>query len=207
MELDPAGRLVRASDAADPVDPELRAYSVTPMPAIDRAVSTTSDMWSQANGTSFQLWRLSDLTLLKTVPLPQGPLGYEHRDPAEVRLLPDSTTAIMTTFTCAMYLLHDLETDEPWAELIHVMPWETYDTDECGVPFTRDRFWLQTYANSDGSSLISMDISDPSHPVVLDELTLEERDYIEQPEVREPVTAGVPPAGAVSQAGEGQEEE
>jgi len=172
-ELDPSGKLIRASDAADPADPELRAYSVTPIPAIDRAVSTTSDMWGVAQGTSFQVWRLSDLTLLKTVRLPHGPLGYEHRDPAEVRLLSDSTTAIMTTFTCAMYLLHDLERDEPWAELVHVMPWETYDTDECGIPATRGRFWVQTYANSNGSSLISIDISDPSNPVVLDKLTLD----------------------------------
>ncbi|UCF21544.1 MAG: hypothetical protein JSU87_09230 [Gemmatimonadota bacterium] len=174
VELDPGGRLVRASDAADPVDPELRAYSVTPIPTIDRAVSTTSDMWAQAQGTSFQVWRLSDLTLLKTIRLPRGPLGYEQRDPAEVRLLPDSTTAILTTFSCAMYLLHDLESDEPWAELIHVMPWQTYDTDECGIPLTRGRFWVQTYAHSDGSALVALDISDPSNPVVVDRLTLEQ---------------------------------
>ena len=174
VELDPAGVFVRASDAADPVDPELRAYSVTPIPTIDRAVSTTSDMNIEAEGTSFQVWRLSDLTLLKTVRLPEGPLGYEHRDPAEVRLLTDSTTAIMTTFTCAMYLLHDLDTNTPRAELIHVLPWETYDTDECGIPLTRGRFWVQTYAHAGGSSLVSMDISDPSSPVVVDEFVMEE---------------------------------
>jgi hypothetical protein len=174
VELDPAGVFVRASDAADPVDPELRAYSVTPIPTIDRAVSTTSDMKIEAEGTSFQVWRLSDLTLLKTVRLPEGPLGYEHRDPAEVRLLTDSTTAIMTTFTCAMYLLHDLDTNTPRAELTHVLPWETYDTDECGIPLTRGRFWVQTYAHAGGSSLVSMDISDPSSPVVVDEFVMEE---------------------------------
>ena len=174
VELDPVGRLVRASDAADPADPELRAYSVTPIPRIDRAVSTTSDMWAEAQGTSFQVWRLSDLELIETVRLPEGPLGYEHRDPAEIRLLPDSITAIMTTFSCAMYLLHDLETEAPWAELTNVLPWENYETDECGIPLTRGRFWVQTYANSSGSSLISMDISDPSGPVVLDKLTLVE---------------------------------
>ncbi|MFQ5530242.1 MAG: hypothetical protein ACE5FP_07810, partial [Gemmatimonadota bacterium] len=133
VELDPSGRLVQASDAADPVDPEIRAYSVTPIPNINRAVSTTSDMWAEAQGTSFQVWRLSDLRLLSTIPLPRGPRGYEHRDPAEVRLLSDSTTAILTTFTCAMYLLHDVDEDEPWPELIHTMPWSTFDTDECGI--------------------------------------------------------------------------
>jgi hypothetical protein len=173
VELDPIGRLVRASGAADPVDPELRAYSVTPIPKIHRAVSTTSDMWAVAQGTSFQVWGLSDLELLHTIRLPVGPRGYEHRDPAEIRLLPDSTTAIMTTFTCAMYLLHDLETEAPWAELINVLPWETYDTDECGIPLTRGRFWVQTYAHSGGSALISMDISDPFDPVIVDRLTLD----------------------------------
>lgn len=174
VELNPAGGLVRAASAADTADPELRAYSVTPIPALDRAVSTTADMWGEAQGTSFQVWRLSSLELLATVRLPPGPRGYEHRDPAEVRLLSDSTTAILTTFTCAMYLLHGLDTGEPHAELVYVMPWETYETDECGIPLTRGRFWVQTYANAKGSKLVSLDISDPSHPVVLDELTMDE---------------------------------
>jgi hypothetical protein len=173
VELDPSGTFVRASAATDPVDPELRAYSVTPIPRIDRAVSTTSDMWERAAGTSFQVWRLSDLELLKTVRLPEGPLGYEHRDPAEVRLLADSTTAIMTTFTCAMYLLHGLETDEPRAELVNALPWESYPN-HCGIPLTRGDYWIQTYAQTSGSALISIDISDPSHPSEVDRLTLDE---------------------------------
>ncbi|MCL7967388.1 MAG: hypothetical protein M8857_09770 [marine benthic group bacterium] len=173
VELDPAGRLVRSADAADPVDPELRAYSVTPIPSIDRAVSTTTDMRMEANGTSFQVWGLSDLTLLKTVPLPPGPSGHEHRDPAEVRLLPDSATAILTTFSCSMYLLHGLDTDAPGAELVYTLPWATYDTDECGIPLTRGGYWIQTYAHSTGSALVSLDISDPTRPVEVDRLTLE----------------------------------
>jgi hypothetical protein len=173
VELDPSGTFVRASAASDPVDPELRAYSVTPIPRIDRAVSTTSDMWEKAGGTSFQVWRLSDLELLETVRLPEGPLGYEHRDPAEVRLLPDSTTAIMTTFTCAMYMLSGLETDEPWAELVNVLPWDSYPN-HCGIPLTRGDYWIQTYAHTDGSALIAIDISDPANPVEADRLTLDE---------------------------------
>ena len=174
VEFEPDGTVVRASDAADPVDPELRAYSVTPIPAIGRAVSTTSDMHAVHVATSFQVWRLSDLALLRTVPLPGGPRGTEHRDPAEVRLLADSTTAMMSTFTCALYLLHDLAADEPRAELVYSLPWESYDTDECGIPVTRGRFWVQTYAHSEGSALVSLDISDPSRPVEVDRLTLED---------------------------------
>jgi len=173
VELNPSGGFVRASAAADAVDPELRAYSVTPIPRIDRAVSTTSDMWEKAAGTSFQVWRLSDLELLKTVRLPEGPLGYEHRDPAEVRLLSDSTTAIMTTFTCAMYLLHGLDTEDPWTELVNVLPWEGYPY-HCGIPLTRGDYWIQTFAHADGSALISLDISDPANPVEVDRLSLDE---------------------------------
>jgi hypothetical protein len=173
VELAPDGAFVRASAAADPVDPELRAYSATPIPKLDRVVSTTSDMWEEHVGTSFQVWRLSDLSLLRTIRLPEGPLGYENEDPAEVRLLPDSVTAIMTTFTCAMYLLHDLETDAPRAELVSVLPWDAYPN-HCGIPATRGRYWVQTYAYGDSSALISLDISDPANPVEVDRFTLEE---------------------------------
>lgn len=174
VELGPAGTFVRAADVADPRDPEIRAYSVTPIPRLDRAVSTTSDMHAEAMGTSFQLWRLSDLTLLETVVLRPGSRGYEHRDPAEVRLLADSVTAMMTTFTCALYRLHGLEGEAPEAELVSVLPWSDYQTDECGIPATYGHVWLQTYAHSAGSALLSYDVSDPSNPVLVDELTWEE---------------------------------
>ncbi|NNF28509.1 MAG: hypothetical protein HKN73_14890 [Gemmatimonadetes bacterium] len=171
VELDAAGDFVRAVDAADPADPELRAYSVTPIPKLDRAVSTTSDMRAEREGTSFQVWRLSDLELLRTVRLPRGPAGYEHKDPAEVRLLSDSVTALMTTFTCALYLLDGLDGESPSAELVNALPWSDYLTDQCGIPATWGNIWLQTYAHSTGSWLISFDISDPSRPVELDRLS------------------------------------
>lgn len=170
LELTSSGDFVRATDVADPVDPELRAYSVTPIPRIDRAVSTTSDMWAVRTATSFQVWRLSDLELLRTVRLEPGPGGYEHRDPAEVRLLSDSVTAMMTTFTCALYLLRDLEGENPSAELVNALPWSSYETDECGIPATWGDIWLQTYRHSDGAWLVSFDVSDPTNPVELDRL-------------------------------------
>jgi len=174
LELDPTGALVRAVDVADPADPEIRAYSVTPIPRLNRAVSTTSDMHAEAKGTSFQVWRLDDLSLVKTVVLEPGERGYEHRDPAEVRLLSDSTTAMLTTFTCALYRLHGLDSEEPRAELVHVLPWSDYETDDCGLPATYGDIWLQPYAHSTGSSLLSFNISDPSNPVLLDELKWDE---------------------------------
>lgn len=174
VELDPSGTLVRASDAADATDPELRAYSVTPIPRLDRAVSTTSDMHGEVPGASFQVWRLSDLRLLKTVVLEPGERGYEDRETAEVRLLSDSVTAIMTTFTCATYRLHGLDSNQPTAELVNVLPWSTFETDSCGIPATYGNIWLQTYQHSTGSSLMSFDVSDPSSPVLLSQLEWDE---------------------------------
>ena len=134
------------------------------------------DGWvMEVMGSSFQVWSLPDLTLLATVRLPEGPLGHEHLDPAEVRLLSDSTTAILTTFTCSMYLLRDLDSDEPWAELVHTFPWDGYEAGDCAIPATRGRWWVQTWTHASGSALVSLDMSDPSAPIVVDELTMEER--------------------------------
>jgi len=49
-----------------------------------------------------------------------------------------------------------------------------YETDDCGLPATYGDIWLQPYAHSTGSSLLSFDISDPSSPVLLDELKWDE---------------------------------
>jgi hypothetical protein len=171
VELDSAGNFVQSVDVENAVDPDLRAYSVTAIPSLDLAVSTTSDMRAEKNAYSFQTWRLSDLTPLRTVLLPEGSKGYEHKDPSEVRVLSDGKTAMLATFTCSLYLLHDLTSDSPRAELVYSFPWSSYDTDECGIPLTRGNFWIQTYAHSRGSAVYSLDISDPSHPVVVDSLT------------------------------------
>ena len=85
----------------------LRTYSALPIPALDRIVSTTTDMDDTNPYTShtLQVWRLSDLTLLHTFALPQGPLGDEANYTAEPRLLEDGRTVLVSTFNCGLYLL------------------------------------------------------------------------------------------------------
>ncbi len=136
VELDPLGEFVRGSDAADPVDPELRPYSLAPIPGLDRVVTTTGDMWIKLEGRSVQIWRLSDLSLLKTVLLPPGPRGNEHLDVAEARLLDDGKTVIVTTFHCGMYALTGVDTDDPVIDFVYGFPFESYQAgDECGLPW------------------------------------------------------------------------
>jgi hypothetical protein len=170
LELDASGNLVRAADAETPVDPELRAYSVKPIPELGIAVSTSSDMNMAYTGRSFQTWTLPDLQPIATVLLPPGPDGDDRNEPSEVRLLADGKTAVMGTFTCALYLLNDLDTDEPWAERISVLPWETWDTDDCGIPFVVGNYWIQTHSWSGGSEILSIDLTDPHNPAIVGQL-------------------------------------
>lgn len=172
VELDPKGNFIRGTDAADPTDPELRPYSVTPIPHLDRVVTTTGDMWMKLEGRSVQIWRLSDLSLLHTLLLPPGPRGNEHLDVAESRLLDDGKTLIVTTFHCGTYVLSGVDGDAPKIEFVGSLPFESYEAgDECGVPWRSGKFWIQP--NQGTSSLTVSDLSDPYHPQKVDELVLE----------------------------------
>jgi hypothetical protein len=168
VELDPLGEFLRGTDAADAVDPELRPYSLAPVPNLDRVVTTTGDMWLKLLGRSVQIWRLSDLTLMKTVLLPPGPRGDENLDVAEARLLDDGRTLIVTTFRCGMYVLSNIETDHPAIDFVYSFPFEAGD--ECGLPWRIGHYWIQTVDTT--NSLHVLDISDPRRPQLVSELFL-----------------------------------
>lgn len=166
VELDTLGGFVRGSDAANPVDPEVRPYSLAVIPELDRAVSTTSDMRSEHVAGSVQIWRLSDLELLHTLRLPHGPSGNEGYWTAEPRVLSDGRTVVVSTFTCGLHLLEGLETEAPEARLVRTFPFE--NPRECALPVVKGRYWVQTVATT--RSLVSLDMSDPAEPRQVDEL-------------------------------------
>ena len=69
VEMDDEGRLVRAASTADPSrrDDLLMAYSVLPLPDMDRVIVTNSSMREEdPNGHTYQVFRLSDLKRLST---------------------------------------------------------------------------------------------------------------------------------------------
>jgi len=168
-ELDDRGQLLRAASAADPLDPDLRPYSLAVVPQLDRVVTTSADMRGISVGRSVQVWRLSDLVLLQTVLLPPGPRGDEHLHPAEVRLLGDGESVMVTTFHCGMYVLSELD-GIPVAKLARSFPWSPVqgeDTD-CNVPVRFGRFWAQPVGTT--GSVVVMDVSRPDEPVIVDEL-------------------------------------
>ena len=70
VEIDDSGKVVRSVSTADPAFPDalLMPYGVAVLPDQDRIVSTNSSMHDAdlLSGVTYQVWRLSDLKLLKT---------------------------------------------------------------------------------------------------------------------------------------------
>lgn len=162
VELTPAGIPVRSASADAPgLDPATRVYSAAIVPALDRIVSTTTDMDGESEASrQLQVWRLSDLTLLSTISLPDGPPGDEESLTAEPRLLADGRTVLVSTFNCGLYLLVGLDSEAPTARLVATFPRkpETY----CAIPVIAGHYYLVTVPA--WNAVVSLDISDPARP-------------------------------------------
>jgi hypothetical protein len=169
VELDSRGNYLRGADAADPdVDPDLRPYSLAILPELDRVVTTTADMHGELLARSVQLWRLSDLALSKTLLLPKGERGDENFMPAEPRVLADGRSVIVSTFSCGLYLLTELASESPTVTHLKTFPYEP--PHRCALPVRLGDYWVQTVPTSE--SLVSLDVSDPLHPKLVQELKL-----------------------------------
>ena len=171
VEMTPAGAIVRSSPAEGPGVPEgVRPYSAAIVPALDRIVTSTTDMdpKNPYRANQVQIWRLSDLALLHTITLPAGPLGDEGDLTAEPRLLADGRTVMVSTFNCGLYLLDGIEGDHPAGRLVGTFPRKerTY----CAIPVVAGSYWITTVPSYPG--VVSLDISDPAHPRESSRLTL-----------------------------------
>lgn len=160
-ELTNTGAVVRTANANVPgVDPRVRPYSAAIMPAIDRVFTTTTDMDGKDEINDVQLWRLSDLTLLKTFTLPNGPRGNEGALTAEPRLLPDGKSLLVSTFNCGLYHVSGLDTPTPTAKLVASFPMKPKT--HCAIPSIVGHYYVVTVPAY--SAVVSLDISDPLHP-------------------------------------------
>jgi hypothetical protein len=172
VEFDAAGRVVRSAPAAVPaIDPAIRPYSLAVLPAIDRVVTSATDMHLHVRSRAIQVWRLSDLALLQTILLPPGPRGDENWLTAEPRALADGRTVLVNTFTCGLYRVNGLTGDKASVEWVYSTPWqESAGKRFCAVPVVAGRFWLQT--SGPEHAVLSLDVSDPSRPREVSRLTL-----------------------------------
>jgi hypothetical protein len=162
VEMDERGQLIRSASASDPAidDTRIYPYSVLPLPAFDRAVSTTTDMDEmnkKATSEWVQFWRWSDLKLLRSVRLAPGPRGDENRLTGEPRLLQDGRSIYIHTFSCGLYLLRGAEGPEPTTRFV----WG-FQGKDCGVPVLTGHYWLQTVPEA--HAVVVLDIADPEHP-------------------------------------------
>lgn len=159
VEIDERGKLIRSSSAMDfnARGELIRPYSLVVVPKLDRVVSTNFSMHFKMDGDTrtVQVWRLSDLTLRKTVILPKGPHDSE-KSPGEPRLLADGKTVLIHTFSCGLYKMNDLEGPQPSATSIR-----KFDGEVCAVPLLLGHYWVQTLSSD--HALASYDISDLNH--------------------------------------------
>jgi hypothetical protein len=166
VELDPKGRVLRVSDAADPnVEKFIRPYSLAVVPALDRIVTSSADMDEKDISHVVQVWRYSDFKLLKSIYL-RGPEGI---DAAEPRLLKDDRTVLVSTFTCGLYRIVNLESVNPEAEFVYA-----FGGKNCALPVVAGNYWIQTVPDS--RALVSLDLSNPSKPVEVSRLVFGENE-------------------------------
>jgi hypothetical protein len=170
VELTPAGEPVRSASADVPgLDPETRVYSAGVVPALDRIVTTTTDMEGDSPASrQLQIWRLSDLAPLHTITLPDGPAGDEALLTAEPRVLSDGRTVLVSTFNCSLYLMEGLDSETPSGRLVATFPRkpDTY----CAIPVVVGDYYMVTVPA--WSAVVSLDISDPAAPREVSRLTL-----------------------------------
>jgi hypothetical protein len=174
VEFDQRGKLLRSGSAMDPhaQNELIRPYSVVVVPALDCMVSTNHAMMTHDDGYSrtVQVWRFSDMTLLKTLVLPNGPRGYEQLEPGEPRLLADGKTVLIHTFFCGLYQLDGVGATQPTIRYL-----KTFEGSECGVPLLIGHYWIQTLSSA--HAVVSMDIADLKNIREVSRVTFDDKQW------------------------------
>jgi hypothetical protein len=171
VEFDDRGHFIRSSSAIDAAAKNelIRPYSLVIVPALDRIVSTNTAMHDKdGDSRTVQVWRLSDLKLLRTLVLPPGPRGSEQKFPGEPHLLADGKTVLIHTFSCGLYQMEGIDTDQP-----SVRHLKTFDGEQCDVPLRIGHYWVQ--AQSSVHALATYDISDLARIREVSRLTFDDK--------------------------------
>jgi len=160
VEIDDGGKVVRAVSNADPkfASALLMPYSLAVLPKIDRIVSTNSSMHDDdlLSGVTYQIWRLSDLKLLKTAYFDAGENHYSHISPEEPRVGPDGSVFVQT-LGCGIERISDIDTDAPKAKLVFA-----FHGNWCGVPTIAGHYLVQSVPAVHG--FVVLDIADGARP-------------------------------------------
>jgi hypothetical protein len=168
VEIDDQGRVVRSASSADPAfaDALLTPYSLVVLPKIDRVVSTNSSMQLDDifSGVTYQVWRLSDLKLLKTAYFDVGQNRYAQISPEEPRLAADGSVFVQT-LGCGLERITGLDTGDSRSKLVFSFPGNW-----CGVPSIVGHYLVQSVPAIHG--FIVLDIANGTKPVEVSRLSL-----------------------------------
>lgn len=174
------GSVVRSASAANEVDPRTRLYNLLVLPDKDRLVVSGGSMrmaGTKAAGTpddhagfTVQLWRLSDLRLLKTIALPLAPGARPtaNLNPYEPRLLKNGEV-MMSTGNGGLYHITGLEPETFKADFV-------FDFGgSAGVPVIIDRFWVQPLMPQ--HRVVALDVSNAMKPTEISRLEFDDRQF------------------------------
>ena len=156
------GKLLRSASSRDSAfaDAHIRTYSGDVSEIADRAITTSSPMDTERTADVVQLWRLTDLTLLRTLALPEAPTDTMWHYPFEVRFIRDGTEAFMNTYYCAFYHVSGIDGDAPRIE--RVLALDFPNSTGCGVPLLIGHWWIMPVESA--HEILVLDISDPQQP-------------------------------------------
>jgi len=159
-EFDAQGKLLRTGWSRDSSFPgaRIRTYALAVVPAIDRIVTTSAPMDSERTADVVQVWRLSDLTLLKTLAVPAVAGDSANRMPFEVRTLDDGTV-MMNSYTCGFFHISELA-GTPRIDRVLALP-EPRNFG-CSVPVIAGHFMVMPIAYA--RRYATIDLADPAHP-------------------------------------------
>ncbi len=172
VEFDPQGRVVRSASAAAPGHPNIRPYSLAVVEKLARVVTGSADMMGAQASHVAQVWRLSDLKLIKTLRMPPEPHWYYDTaaDSSEPRVLADARTVVVPTFNCGLFLVRNLAGAEPALRHVYDFGYRT-----CEVPVVVGDFLVETMQS--GHAVASLDVHDPEHPREVSRILLPPDEY------------------------------
>jgi len=175
-ELDETGQVVRSRSAADPAADQatLRPYSLAVVPSLDRVVVALTYMpipsWHALrpsiahdhSGNQVQIYRLSDLSLIKTIRLPSSDA------PNEPRVLRDGRTVLVASVECRIYQVTGLRGTDPGLELVH-----QEERRGCAMPVVVGDYWIQAHAAD--HRVFSLDVRDLRNVRPISSVAFDER--------------------------------
>jgi hypothetical protein len=176
------GEFLRSASAAVTGYPApVRVYAILPMPEIDRIVTTSARMMEKHSANVIQVWRYSDLTLLKTIDVPAGKkpdgtaLDWAAEMPFGPRRMSDGSV-LLNSYMCGFYRLTELSSDSP--KIAHVYDIQGRDPANisgrvgCSVPVVIGNHWIMPVAWS--QMLVVLDVTNPAAPREVSRLLLPE---------------------------------